>query len=116
MNKIKFMYTLKQKKYSSLINNFFNKLFIKENKFKNILITVIHVYINKIFNLANIYITVYPDIYKNKILYILNIYKNKKKYKQKLSFFLKNKFKIPNLYFYLYNEKILEFLLLNKIK
>ncbi|WGH25777.1 MAG: hypothetical protein NHF89_00310 [Candidatus Shikimatogenerans bostrichidophilus] len=49
--KIKLMKTLRQKRYSILINNYLNKLFIIENKkkFKNILITVIYVYINKKF-------------------------------------------------------------------
>ncbi|WGH25497.1 MAG: hypothetical protein NHG13_00670 [Candidatus Shikimatogenerans bostrichidophilus] len=112
---IKLMYTFKQKKYSHLINKFLNKLFIIENKykFKNIFITVIYVYINKILTNANIYITIYPDIYKNQIYFILN--KKKKYFKNKLSIFFKNKFKIPNLNFFLSNKKILNLVNLNKL-
>lgn len=112
--KIKLMKTLRQKRYSILINNYLNKLFIIENKkkFKNILITVIYVYINKNFSNSNIYITIFPDKYKNKINKILNI-KNKY-YKNKLSIFFKKKFRIPKLNFYLSNKKTLEFIILSK--
>lgn len=108
--KIKIMKTFKQKKYSNLINYYLNKLFIieKKNKFKNILITAIYVYINNIFSYSNIYITIYPDIYKNKINNLLNI--EKKYYKKKLSIIFKNKFRIPDINFYLSNKKILEFI------
>ncbi|MDH3004675.1 MAG: hypothetical protein NHF90_00810, partial [Candidatus Shikimatogenerans sp. JK-2022] len=106
-NKIKIMNTFKQKKYSNLINNYLNKLFIleKKNKFKNILITVIYVYINKMLSNSNIYITIYPDIYKKQITNFLNI--KKKYYKNKLSLIFKNKFKIPNINFYLSNNNML---------
>ncbi|WGH24673.1 MAG: hypothetical protein NHF92_00290 [Candidatus Shikimatogenerans bostrichidophilus] len=109
-NKIKIMETFKQKKFSNLINNYFNKLFILEKKkvLKNILITVIYVYINKILNYSKIYITIYPPKYNN---YIINyLKKNKKYYKKKLSIFLKNKFKIPEFNFYLSNNNILDYI------
>ncbi|WGH25040.1 MAG: hypothetical protein NHG14_00290 [Candidatus Shikimatogenerans bostrichidophilus] len=109
-NKIKIMKTFKQKKYSNLINNYFNKLFLLESKtkYKNILITVLYVYINKILNYSKIYISIYPNIYNNIIKNKLNL--NKKYYKKKLSFIFKNKFKIPNIYFLLSNQKILNFI------
>ncbi|WGH24857.1 MAG: hypothetical protein NHF88_00290 [Candidatus Shikimatogenerans bostrichidophilus] len=109
-NKIKIMETFKQKKYSNLINNYFNKLFILEkNKvFKNIIITVIYVYINKILNYSRIYITIYPKKYDNFIIKFLN--NNKKYYKKKLSNFFKYKFKIPEFNFYLSNNNILDYI------
>ncbi|WOX79428.1 ribosome-binding factor A [Candidatus Shikimatogenerans bostrichidophilus] len=101
---IKQIKTLKQKRYSNLINYFFNKLFIVDNKFKNILISVVYVYINKNYSYSNIYISIYPNKYKNEIF---NKIKNKKNYyKKKLSIFLKNKFIIPELNFSLSNKKI----------
>ncbi|WGH26132.1 MAG: hypothetical protein NHF93_00295 [Candidatus Shikimatogenerans bostrichidophilus] len=113
-NKLKLMKTFKQRKYSILINKYLNKIFILENKnnFKNIFITVIYVYININYSYSNIYITIYPDIYKNKIY--KNIKLKKKYYKKKLSFFLKKKFKIPELNFYLSNKKTLEFIYFTK--
>ncbi|WGH26665.1 MAG: hypothetical protein NHG02_00355 [Candidatus Shikimatogenerans bostrichidophilus] len=114
IEKIKLMKTFKQKRYSTLINNFFNKLFILENRniYKNIFITVIYVYINKIYSYSNIYITIYPDIYKKYIINIIN--KKKNYYRKKLSIVFKKKFKIPKLNFYLSNKKLLEFIYLNK--
>lgn len=109
------METFKQKKYSNLIKNFLNKLFILENKykFKNIFITVLYVYINKNLTFSNIYITIFPDIYKKKILN--NLKKNNFFFKKKLSLFFKKKYKIPKLYFYFSNKKILNFINLNKL-
>ncbi|BDT61482.1 MAG: hypothetical protein RDO_0100 [Flavobacteriales endosymbiont of Rhyzopertha dominica] len=115
IEKTKIMNTLKQKKISIKINRFLNNLFILEknnNKFKNILITVIYVYISKNLNYSNIYITVYPNIYNKKILNFLNFKKNY--YKKKISNFLKNNFKIPNINFLLLNNNILELIYLNK--
>ncbi|MDH3004232.1 MAG: hypothetical protein NHG00_00210 [Candidatus Shikimatogenerans sp. JK-2022] len=108
--KIKIMKTFKQKKYSNLINNYLNKLFILENKyiFKNIFITVIYVYINKIFSYSNIYVTIYPDIYQKSINKFLNI--KRKYYKKKLSLIFKNKYRVPDIYFFLSNNKILNFI------
>ncbi|WGH25411.1 MAG: hypothetical protein NHF87_00300 [Candidatus Shikimatogenerans bostrichidophilus] len=103
---IKIMNTLKQKKFSNIIKNYLNKLFLIENK--KILITVLYVYINKIFSYSKIYTTIYPDIYKKKFNSILN--KKKIYYKNKLSIIFKNKFRIPDINFYLSNDKILEFI------
>ncbi|WGH28151.1 MAG: hypothetical protein NHG07_00305 [Candidatus Shikimatogenerans bostrichidophilus] len=69
-NKFHIMKTLKQKKYSILINNYLNNIFIIENKnnYNNIIITVIYVYINKNYTNSNIYLTIYPKNIKKKFI------------------------------------------------